>query len=616
MALARRMRFLRSFAETLKDLVLFRRGARSYPTNLVAWEEFEDFYKFISGCYETDALFCSILQKTWDLDKVPDMAIEARAAMAAPAAGLPPKSRAGLHHWQMNTLPKNANFRNTGAGNVGPLDQILLRARRSIGNKGVRAAVNVIRNFYAADDDNDDFLDVYEFRRACQQSGLGFPPGEEAKIFEACGQGPHPGVQGASVISVPKFLNALNSDMTPARLAVVEKVWTALGGDLSDEKSSVTPSALKDRIACEQHPQVMRGECEPGPILAEFLDTFSLLAYVRGGCENGTVTFGDILAYYEVVSSTIENDAFFNLMMTRLWLLPSEAWGEEPVEQDSQDPQTSPRMKVFDSKSPMAEPRPPVQTGPSVYNTAPLSPGRNVEVSESHRRFLRKEPQVDQQQQQMAGNPLSQFSPITKSSIIFDEAGSSEISVVCGRMRVGIARRGLKGWRALLDRFENYDNRRNGTILRLDWERLNKTLGLGLAPEERETLFRTLSMNRKDGAMDYMACLRQLKNTLPPRRQALVGALYEHLKEEGEFVSIETMKDLFDARNSPMCMLTKKDPQQATMDFFEALDYFSKDGTFDPQGFADFFAMVSAVHEEDYEFSLMTGAAFGLTAAS
>jgi len=607
---------LEEFAETLKDLVLFRRGARSYPTNLVAWEEFEDYYKFISGCYESDALFCSILQKVWDLDKVPDMAIEARASMAAPAAGAPAKSRAGLHHWQTNTLPTNPNFRNTGAGNVGTVDQVLLRARRLVGQKGIRAAVNVVRNFYAADDDNDDFLDVYEFRRACQQSGLAFPAGEEARIFEACGQGPYPGVQGSSVISVPKFLNALHGDISPARLSAVERVWQQLGGDPNDEKSSVSPSALKDRIACDQHPQVMRGELDPGAFMAEFLDTFSLLAYVRGGCEGGMVSFGDLLGYYEVVSSTVDNDAFFNLTMSRLWMLGGEAWGEDSQDQDEQ-PEISPRSRAFNnSKSPMAEPRPPLQSGPSVYNTQNLGnlgqqqPDRGQDVGESHRRFLRKEPQVPEGGQQNMANSMSQVSPITKSSIVFDEVGSSEVTVVCGKFRQSLARRGLKGWMALIGRFENYDHRRNGSIMRLDWERLNKTLGIGLSPEEREVLFRKLSIDRKDGAMDYTACLRQLKNTLPPRRQALVAALYDKLQDQ-DLVSVGRIKDAFDARNSPMCMLGKKDPQVAEAEFFEALDFFSADGSFDPQGFADFFAMVSGVHEEDYEFGLMCGAAFG-----
>jgi len=217
--------------------------------------------------------------------------------------------------------------------------------------------------------------------------------------------------------------------------------------------------------------------------------------------------------------------------------------------------------------------------------------------------------------QQMTNNITSQFSPITKSAIVFDESGTTELTVVCSRLRSSLARRGLKGWRSLIERFQNYDNRRNGTIMRQDWERLNKTMGLGLSPEEREILFKTLSLNRKDGAMDYNACLRQLKNTLPPRRQQLVADLYECLKDEDDTVNTQKMKQCFNPRNSPMCMLGNKDPQSAAAEFFEALDYFSDNGRFDPQGFADFFAMVSAVHEEEYEFGLMTGASFGLGAA-
>merc|ERR1719162_1221388 len=84
----------------------FRRGQRSYPTNLVAWEEFEDYYKFICGCFESDAQFIMTLTRAWDLDKSPSDSIETRHHQAAPAAGIPPKGRSGLHHWQENTLPK------------------------------------------------------------------------------------------------------------------------------------------------------------------------------------------------------------------------------------------------------------------------------------------------------------------------------------------------------------------------------------------------------------------------------------------------------------------------------------------------------------------------------
>mmetsp|Transcript_4461 Transcript_4461/g.8077 ORF Transcript_4461/g.8077 Transcript_4461/m.8077 type:complete len:867 (+) Transcript_4461:96-2696(+) len=607
---------LEEFAETLKDLVLFRRGARSYPTNLVAWEEFEDYYKFISGCYETDGFFCSTMQKVWDLDKVPDMAIEARASMAAPAAGIPAKSRAGLHHWQTNTLPTSPTYRSVHLKIN--LDQVLERARAQVGGQGIRAAVNVVKNFYMADDDNDDLLDVYEFRRACQQSALHFSGNEEAAIFKAHGEGP-------GKMSAVAFLNALQGPMPASRVALVERVWLSLGGDLGDENSAVTPAVLKDRIACDRHPKVMKGETVPEVILGEFLDTFSLLAYVRGGCQNSMVTFADLLAYYEVVSSTIENDTFFELLLNRLWLSPSEAWGESALNFKAAS-QSGKMLPAFDQakKSPMAEPRPPIHEGPSAYATFS---DRGPENGESHRRFLRKEPQA-----LPTTGPLNaaigmedlpppalnaQYSAITKSSIVFDEEGSSEVEAVCKRLRSALRRRGLKGWRQLNDRFSSYDNRKNGGIMRTDWERMHKTLGLGLSPEERELLFRALSANRKDGAMCYNSCLRHLKNTLPPRRQNNVGNLYEYLKDPRTgTVPNSVLKARFDVRNTPQCILGSQDVATCHREFQEAVDYFGPEGDYSPEEFMDLFAMVSALHEEEHEFSLMTTAAFGMPLGS
>lgn len=609
------------FGETLRDLVMFRRGLRSYPTNLVAWEEFEDYYKFINGCHDSDHFFCTVMSKVWDLDKR-DMAIEARGAIAAPVAGVPARSRSGLHHWQANTLPQSHTHRSPST--TVNLEQVLLRARRIIAQQGIRAAVDVVKNFYTADDDNDDFVDTFEFRRAVQQSALAFTPSEEARIFEACGERLPNGVM---LLSVPKFLGMLQGSMSPGRVAAVERVWTSLGGDLVDDGSVVSPGVLKDRIACEMHPQVTRGEIDPAVILSEFLDTFSHLAYVRDGCQGGMVTFQDFLAYYEVVSSTIDNDHLFELLLQRLWTTPKEAWVEQDTHLGQQQYPASPRGRMAyeppnsPRTSPMADPRPPLHRGPSAYNTRPLSPGREgfEAHQESHRRFTRKEPQV-MSPGPGGGEPAmvmvpaaTGFSPITKSSIVFDDAPTSEISEVCARIRYALSRRGLPGWKALVDRLEKYDNRRNGTIMRNDWERVCKSLGLGLASEDRELLFRKLSHSRRDGAMDYHALLRHMKTALPERRQGRVAALYDQLKDPRDgTVAVDELKSRFDARNTPHCMLGRKDHRDVQREHYEAIDYFGSEDNYSPEAFQDFFAMVSACHEDDHEFDLMTGPVFGL----
>lgn len=107
-----------------------------------------------------------MLQRVWDLDKAPNTSIEKRAALARPAAGIPAKSRTGLHHWQSNTLPTNVTH-NTFDEPVN-INSVMNRLRRSITKRGLRAAVDVVKHFYAADDDVDDLLDMYDFRRACQ----------------------------------------------------------------------------------------------------------------------------------------------------------------------------------------------------------------------------------------------------------------------------------------------------------------------------------------------------------------------------------------------------------------------------------------------------------------
>ncbi|CAE7178040.1 unnamed protein product [Symbiodinium pilosum] len=475
---------LEEFADTLKDHISFRRGQRSYPTNLVAWEEFEDYYKSISGCFASDEEFCGVLEKVWDLNKAPDASVEGRAALARPAAGAPAKVRTGLHHWQTNTLPTTVTHHKVEM--VTKIEDVMQRSRSQIARRGLRAAVDVVQHFYSADDDIDDQLDTYEFRQACRKAGLSFREAEEVSIFEAC-------AETKGKIQLPAFFKLLHGEISPARRSLVERAFAALGGDPQDPGSLVSPATLKERFVAQAHPLVVRGQLDPGYVLAEFLDTFSQLAHVLGGCENGMVSFADFLAYYGVVSSTVENDSLFDLIVQRVWDVPKvrEAWAEGGGE----SPRRS-RAALETPASPMAERKPPPHAGPSAYAVeSPRGP------KQDHRRFGRG----------------PQASAITKSSIVFDERGSS-LTEVLDRLRRSIALRGLRGWVAVVQRFQNADYRRNGTIMRLDWQRLNRVLGLGLSPEDQTLLFQELSQKKKGAAMDYLQCLELLRGDLPQER--------------------------------------------------------------------------------------------------
>jgi len=565
---------LEEFAESLKDHISFRRGQRSYPTNLVAWEEFDDYYKSISGCYESDEEFCGILEKVWDLNKAPDASVEGRAALARPAAGARgDKIREGLHHWQAATLP--ASITHHKVESLTKAEDVLARARQVIARKGLRTAVDIIQRFYAADDDVDDELDMYEFRQACRQAGLTFREAEEVSVFDAC-------AARKGKLHLPSFLKLLFGEMSPARRSLVEKAFAAVGGNPQDDQSVVSGAALKEHFLAQAHPLVVRGQLEPGYVLAEFLDTFSQLVHVLGASQNGMVSFHDFSAYYDIVSSTVENDSLFDLIVQRVWDVKTKAWDGEEV---------SPRRllrEVDDAPSPTARKRPPQHTGPSAYTMdSPRGP------QEHHRRFGRG----------------PQASAITKSSIVFSD-NVNTLQEVFKRLSRSISLRGLRGWLTVVQRFQHFDYRRNGTIMRLDWQRLNKSLGLGLSSEDQELIFKELAQRKKGQAMDYVECLRILRgNSLPQDRAQAVQHLFEALGK-GDAISPHDLKSRFDASSAPQCLLRRKDPRQAEQEFFDAVDFFSQGAPFDVEKFDEFFRMVSAVHEDDDEFRLMTTSAF------
>eukprot|EP00913_Durusdinium_trenchii_P025936 g24336.t1 len=498
--------------------VLEERGQRSYPTNLVAWEEFEDYYKSINGCFESDEEFCGVLEKVWDLNKAPDASVEGRAALARPAAGAPGnKLRAGLHHWQTNTLPATTTHHKVEA--VTKAEDVLQRTRQQITRKGLRAAIDVVQQFYAADDDVDDQLDMYEFRQACRKAGLSFREAEEVSIFESC-------AETKGKIHLPSFLKLLHGERQRDCGKQGKRAFAAVGGNPQDDQSVVSPGKLKEHFKAEAHPLVVRGQLESGYVLAEFLDTFSQLAHVLGGCENGMVSFNDFLAYYDVVSSTVENDSLFDLIVQRVWDVKTRASDE-----------ASPRRlirTVDDAPSPTAEKRPPPHSGPSTY-TMDRAPQKIRERSTGigHHQILNR-----------------------PAGIVFADIVNT-LQDVFQRLRCSISLRGLRGWLAVVQRFQHFDYRRNGTIMRLDWQRLNRSLGLGLSSEDQELLFKELSKKK--------------------RGQAMVKV------------------------SSPEVTSDEKDPRQAESEFFEAIDFFSLGAPFDAEKFDEFFRMVSAVHEDDDE---------------
>ena len=87
---------------------------------------------------------------------------------------------------------------------------------------------------------------------------------------------------------------------------------------------------LKGVFNAAQHPDVRSGKKTEDDVLNEFLDTFEMH---HGGSRDRSITLQEFVEYYNNISPLIDNDEYFELMITNAWNLKnknySRGWGGE-----------------------------------------------------------------------------------------------------------------------------------------------------------------------------------------------------------------------------------------------------------------------------------------------
>ena len=83
---------------------------------------------------------------------------------------------------------------------------------------------------------------------------------------------------------------------------------------------------IKDSYNASKHPDVIAGKRTEDDILVEFLQTFEAHHNMKeGGQNDGRVTLEEFTEYYKNISSSIDNDDYFALMMNNSWNIKGDA---------------------------------------------------------------------------------------------------------------------------------------------------------------------------------------------------------------------------------------------------------------------------------------------------
>lgn len=207
-------------------------------------------------------------------------------------------------------------------------DELIERVRQRIKERGARGILNLGKSFKIMDDDNSGALDSNEFAKALKSYRISSDPLEIEAIFDKF----DPDNNGE--INYDEFLREIMGPMNKRRVALAKKAFAAID---SDRSGVLDLNDIRGRYNAKKHPDVLSGKQTEEDILYEFLDTFEQAYAIKHGNQrtrDRSVNMDEWLEYYQNISASIDNDDYFELMMTNTWNLdnrpaPKKAWGGE-----------------------------------------------------------------------------------------------------------------------------------------------------------------------------------------------------------------------------------------------------------------------------------------------
>jgi Ca2+-binding EF-hand superfamily protein len=174
-----------------------------------------------------------------------------------------------------------------------------------------------MRTFKIIDDDNSKRLDRNEFRKALRDFAIDVPDESIAIVFNAFD------LNRDGFIDYDEFLRIMKGDLSPARLALVKKAYNKLD---RNGNGIVDINDLRGVYNASKHPDFLAGKKTEDQIFTEWLETFEMHHNIQNGNKaDGQVTLEEFIEYYTCISSSIDNEEYFALVMNNSWNLTGDA---------------------------------------------------------------------------------------------------------------------------------------------------------------------------------------------------------------------------------------------------------------------------------------------------
>jgi Ca2+-binding EF-hand superfamily protein len=183
--------------------------------------------------------------------------------------------------------------------------------RTRLASRGARGIIGLGKQFRIADDDNSKDLDLYEFKKAVRDFRININEKDTERLFKIFDR------DGSGRIDYDEFLRGVRGEMNQFRANLAKRAFQIMDKDRS---GVLNIDDIRQTYNAKMHPDVKAGKKTEDDILMEFLDTFEIHFTINSpASRNQEITIEEWIEYYNNVSMSIDDDKYFEVMMTAAW---------------------------------------------------------------------------------------------------------------------------------------------------------------------------------------------------------------------------------------------------------------------------------------------------------
>ena len=325
--------FFNGFMDTFQTHHNFYRSPKIKKVN---FDEFEDYYKYVSITIDDDYLFEETVISSWKMSK--DAVAHAgpkdniKDIIGNPELEKPNNDEARKANYRTakkcfpqknKVVPYGVDDKVTDYSNqlhpkgdlngikLSKNDDYLSYFRKKVVARGHRGIMCLRRTFMLFDENKNNKLKKNEFHKFLEDYRFNIPADFEKQLFDTFDR------NKSGTIDYNEFIHRLIGNMNDFRTQIVENVFAKLD---KDKKGKVPYDVIRESYNADKHPEVLDGKRTKQEVLARFIDLFEYhFNLLNPDKKSDSATLKDFIDFYNYMSIYIDDDKYFENLMARVW---------------------------------------------------------------------------------------------------------------------------------------------------------------------------------------------------------------------------------------------------------------------------------------------------------